>query len=62
MKDNATDRALEALFSRDKRHKKETFGEEYKPATLTAHRKGLITYFLKRRASENYDVIYWRWY
>ena len=30
--------------------------EEYEPATLTAYRKGLRRYLLKRREGENFDV------
>ena len=55
MKDNAAQLLKHFLLEiRDIR--KETFGEEYEPATLIAYRKGLKRYFLERREGENFDV------
>ena len=61
MKDNATE-LLKHFFLEIGDTRKETFGEEYEPATLTAYRKGLRRYFLERRTGENFDDLYWRWY
>ena len=53
MKDNATE-LLKHFFLEIGDNRKETFGEEYEPATLPAYKKGLRRYFLERRKGENY--------
>ena len=53
MKDNATD-LLKHFFLEIGDTRKETFGEEYEPATLPAYKKGLRRYFLERRKGEDF--------
>ena len=56
MKDNAPV-LLKHFFLEIGDTRKETFGEEYEPATLTAYKKGLRRYFLERREGENFAYI-----
>ena len=55
MKDNAAE-LLKHFFLEIRDTRKETFGEEYEPATLTAYQKGLRRYFLERHEGENFDI------
>lgn len=54
-KDN-TGSLLKHFFLEIRDTRKETFGEEYEPATLTSHRNGLRWYFLYRCEGENVDI------
>ena len=55
MKDSAAE-LLKHFFLEIRDIRKETFGEEYEPATWIVYRKGLRRYFLERREGENFDV------
>ena len=54
-KDN-TGSLLKHFFLEIRDTRKQTFGEEYEPATLTSYRNGLRRYFLYRREGENFDI------
>ena len=54
-KDKAAD-LLKHFFLEIRDTRKETAGEEYEPATLTAYRNGLRRYFLERQDGETFDI------
>ena len=49
-------RSQQSSWSTWRNTRKESFGEEYEPPSLTANRNGLGRYFLERHEGENFDI------